>query len=315
MEPEARYTLVGIAVLVLAGALAAALWWLRSTGEGVDDLRYKIYFERQSLEGLSVRSDVLMRGIRVGSVTSFHFSQKRREAVEVLITVAPTTPVRTSTQAVVERHLVTGIASVRLVNPNEDAPLLREEPPGEPYPVIAEGESALAQAAETLNELALRAAEIMERLNTLLSDQNQQALAEALASVQRIAQRTERTLERADAALDSVGEAAGSVQALSRSVGNDASRLAARYDALGARADRSLQEVSGAVRGLAADAARVAQSAEALLSSSDAEVRATAQALRQAADALAGAARSLDDPRGVLFGPPAGAMGPGENAR
>lgn len=311
MEPEARYTLVGVAVIVLVALLVAAVMWLRSTG-GPDERRYKIYFERQSLEGLEVRSEVLMRGIRVGSVSGFRFSEERSGAVEVFVSVARNTPVRANTQAVVDRHLVTGIASVRLVNPTEDSPLLVEAPPGEPYPVIAEGESALAQVSQTLNDLALRAAETLERINAVLSDENRRSLAEALGAVQRLAQRTEQTLGRVDAALAAVGGAAEEVRTLSRSAGGDVRRLAARYDRLGAQAGESLEDVSAAVRSLGADASRLAQSAEALLASSDAEVRATAQALRDAADALAEAARGFDDPRGAIFGPSPGSFGPGE---
>lgn len=48
MEPEAKYTLVGIVVLVLLALLPGALIWLRSTGEGANAREYKIYFERQS---------------------------------------------------------------------------------------------------------------------------------------------------------------------------------------------------------------------------------------------------------------------------
>lgn len=308
MESEAKYTLVGVAVLVLVGLLVAALLWLRTVGEGADDLHYKIYFERQSLEGLAVRSDVLMRGIRVGAVTGFRFSDRRREAVEVFVSVAPNTPVRTNTQAVVDRHLVTGIASVRLLNPHENAPLLTTVPSGEPYPVIAEGESPFAQVSQTVNELALRASETLQRINTVLSDENQQAIRRALASLEDIAGQTGATLL-------SVKQTAEEVQTLSHSLGADARKLAARYDELGTEATRSAQEVSAAVRTLSADTTRLAQSAEALLASSDAEVRATAQALREAADALAVAARNFDDPRGLLFGPPAGALGPGEGDR
>ena len=51
--------------------------------------RYTIYFERQSLEGLQVRSDVRMKGIRVGAVTGFSFSAQRPGTVEVVIGIDP----------------------------------------------------------------------------------------------------------------------------------------------------------------------------------------------------------------------------------
>ena len=131
MEPEAKYTLVGMAVVVLVALLVGALVWLRSTG-GEGDRMYKIYFSRHSLEGLQVRSDVKMLGIRVGSVTGFRISPRRPGTVEVLIRVDETAPVRKDTRATVERHLITGIASIVLINPREDSPLLTEAPPNEP---------------------------------------------------------------------------------------------------------------------------------------------------------------------------------------
>ncbi|MGH8741649.1 MAG: MlaD family protein, partial [Burkholderiales bacterium] len=215
MEPEAKYTLVGSAVLILLAAVAAAFVWLRGSAEGREDQHYKIYFERQSLEGLQIRSDVKMRGIRVGSVDAFRISTWRPGAVEVVIAVERITPVRQSTRAVVERHLLTGIAIIRLENAGEDSPLLSKAPEGEIYPVIAEGESRFEQLSESMNQLVVRADETMRRINTTLSDQNQAALTEVLANLRRVSRNADRTLERLDAALTSVGGAANEVRALS----------------------------------------------------------------------------------------------------
>jgi phospholipid/cholesterol/gamma-HCH transport system substrate-binding protein len=141
MEPEAKYTLVGTAVLVLLALVVVAAVWLKSTGGQRNEVPYKIYFAHQSLEGLQIRGDVKMQGIKVGSVTGFRISSRRPGSVEVLIRVDSTAPVRQATGASIERQLVTGIASIRLVNTSEASPLLTEAPPDEPYPVIAEGES------------------------------------------------------------------------------------------------------------------------------------------------------------------------------
>lgn len=315
MEPEAKYTVVGSAVLILLALVAAAFFWLRSSGEGADARKYTVYFERQSLEGLEPRSYVTMRGVRVGSVTGFRFSSQRPGAVEVSIDVGPTTPVLQSTRATVERHLVTGLASVRLVNLTEQSPPLAQVPPGEVRPVIAEGESTMQQVTATLSQLAQRTDETMQRLNAVLSPENSVALTETLDNIRRVSQRAEDSLARADAALGSVGGAANEVRALATSVAGDARTLTARYDALGADASVSVRELGEAVRKMSADVERLAKRADALLANGDVELRATAQALRSAADSVGAAAGRLRNPRQVIYGPGEAGLGPGEGAR
>jgi phospholipid/cholesterol/gamma-HCH transport system substrate-binding protein len=315
MEPEAKYTLVGVAVLVLLALAGAAAVWLKSSGEGAGAQDYKIYFERQSLEGLELRSYVTMRGIRVGSVTGFRFSTQRPGAVEVFVSVDPAAPVRQNTQATVERHLVTGLASVRLANPSEDSPLLEATPPGEPYPVIAEGDSPMQQVSETLTQLAQRADDTMQRVNAVLSPENRAALGELLENLRRLSRHSEEIAARSDATLASLGAAADEVRATARSVSSDAHALAARYDRLGAQAGDSLKEINQAVSKMSADVERLAQRADALLASGDEELRASGQALRSAAHAVGAAAGRLREPRQIIYGPAEGALGPGEGSR
>lgn len=315
MEPEARYTLVGTAVLVLLALVAAAVLWLRSTGGGGTDRQYKIYFVNQSLEGLEVRSDVRMRGIRVGSVTGFTFSSRRAGAVEVFIRVESSAPVRQSTEAIVERHLVTGIASIRLVNPSELSPLLTMTPEDEPYPVIAEGESAYEQLSESVNQLAQRTDETMQRITATLSPENQAALTEVLKNLRTVSRNADKTVLAAARAAEDVSGAAEEVRKLAAGLSADARTLTARYDALGKQAGTSLNDIAGEVRAMREDVARLAARADRLMASGDVELRATAQALRNAADALAAAGGRLRDPGQVLYGPPQGALGPGEGRR
>ncbi|MGP1609512.1 MAG: MlaD family protein, partial [Burkholderiales bacterium] len=122
MEPEAKYTLVGAAVLMLLALIVVAAVWLEGSGGEGDTMPYKIYFERQSLEGLQIRSDVKMQGIKVGAVTGFRISARRPGSVEVVIRVDSSAPVHQGTRATVERQLLTGIANIRLTNADEGSP-------------------------------------------------------------------------------------------------------------------------------------------------------------------------------------------------
>ena len=315
MEPEAKYTLVGAAALILVALLAAAVMWLRGSGEGANANRYKIYFERHSLEGLEPRSSVTMQGMKVGSVTGFRFSATRKGAVEVFISVDPETPIRASTSATTERHLVTGLATVRLANATEDSPLLAEAPPGEPLPVIKEGESPMQQMSATLTQLAQRADETMRRLNATLTPENIAAFSESLDNLRRVSRRAEATLSKADTALGSVGSAATEVRNLAGAIEGDARTLTQRYANLGSDAAASVGEIRDAVRKLSADVSRLSKRADELLAGGNEELRDTARSVRNAADSLGAATGRLRDPRQMIYGPPEGGLGPGEKAR
>src|SRR5262245_51251002 len=291
MDPEARYTMVGTAVLVLLALVVAAVLWLRTTGGGGTDRQYKIYFVTQSLEGLEVRSDVRMRGIRVGSATGFTFSSRRRGAVEVFIRVDSSAPVRQSTEAVVERHLVTGIASIRLINPSELSPLLTATPEDEPYPVIAEGESAYEQLSESVNQLAQRTDETMQRITATLSPENQAALTEVLKNLRALTRDADKTVLAAARAADEVRGAGEEMRKLAVGIAADAHTLTARYDALGKQAGTSLGDITGEVRAMREDVAKLAARADRLLANGDVGLGATAQALGSAAAQLGSARR------------------------
>lgn len=314
MEPEAKYTLVGATVLVLLALITGAAVWLQGAGGERGDMPFKIYFARQSLEGLQIRSDVKMQGIKVGAVAGFRISARHPGSVEVVIRVDGSTPIRHSTHATVERQLLTGIASIRLVNTDENSPPLTEAPPDEPYPLIAEGESEY-KLTESMAQVAQRADETMQRINLALSDENQVALSAVLNNLGRISADMKRAMAGLDRTLSSLGRAADEVRGMSSGIRDDVHKLALRYDALGEESGVAVREVSAAARQMSADVAKLSQRMDALLADGNVELRVTAQELRTTADALGAAARRLGNPGRVLFGPAPGSLGPGEAAK
>ena len=308
MEPHARYTVVGASVLLVLGIVVAALAWLFASDNGKVVRHYTLTFTRQSLEGLETDSEVHMKGIRVGSVARFAFSKQQPGAVEVTVDVDETAPVRTSTRAVVDRNLVTGIATIRLVTMQEDSPLLDRQ-----HSAIPEGESQLQQVSQTMTQLAERADETMKRIDQALSPQNQAAFAETLENL-RVASRSAGTLTtRMDAALASMVRTADTARSTMALAAGDIHRLADRYDALGAQAGAKLGETTAAVQQLSGDVSRLAGRTEDFLGDAGIELRITGQQLRSAADTLSTTSKKLGDPRAAIFGPPAASLGPGEN--
>lgn len=315
MEPDARYTLVGAVVLVLLALCAAAVVWVRSTGQGAAAQRYKIYFERQSLQGLQPRGDVTMRGVRIGSIMSFRFSPQRSRAVEVFIAVDPHAPVRTDTRAVVDRNILTGLATLQLVGGKEDSPLLTEVPAGEPSPVIAEGESEQEHISQSLDQLVRRADETFRDVGATVSPANRAALEQILRNVRDATQHADATLAKADAAFGALREAGDEVRRLGRSLDDDARRLTERYDTVGVEATATVAQAREAVRRAGDAVASAAQRADVAIATGGDEVLDAGRAVRSAADSVGSTAGRLRDPRQAVFGPVEGELGPGEAGR
>jgi len=307
MEPQARYTVVGASMVILLGVIVAAVGWLLASGNGKDVRHYTLLFARQSLEGLEANSEVRMKGIRVGSVTRFAFSTRQPGSVEVYVDVDASAPVRQSTRAVVDRNLVTGLASIRLVTLQEDSPLVTEA-----HAMIPEGESQLQQFSQTMSQLAQRADDTMKRISAALSPQNQAALDETLDNLRLASRNASGIAARMDSTLASIGRAADTLQGSMNLASGDFHRLADRYDTLGAQAGVRLDEATGAVRQLSADVTRLTDHADEFLGDADLELRLTAQQLRSAAEAVGTTTRKLGDPRAALFGPTPASLGPGE---
>ena len=313
MEPQARYTVVGASVLLLACVIVASLAWLLTSGTGKDLRRYTLYFKHQSLEGLEVNGEVRMKGIRVGSVTGFDFSARHPDSVEVQVDVNAVAPVRTSTRAVVDRNLITGLATIRLVTLEDNSPLLRDTVAGDAVAAIPEGESQMQQFSQTMSQLAQHADETMQRISMTLSSSNQAALAETLDNL-RVASRGASALRaRTDATLVSISEAATSLKIATATAASDFHHLAERYDALAAKAGAGVDEAANAARRVSDDVSRLSERSEQLMVDADVQLRLTGQQVRAAADAVGMTTRKLADPGAALFGPATASLGPGES--
>ena len=307
--------LVGSVVLLLVALLAAAVVWVRSTGQGAAAHQFKIYFDHQSLQGLQPRGDVTMRGVKIGSIVSFRFSPQRSRAVEVFIAVDPHAPVRIDTRAVVDRTLLTGLATLQLVGGKEDSALLTEVPAGEPCPVIAEGESEQEHISQSLDQLVRRADEAFRDVSATLTPANRAALEQTLVNVRDATRHADATLTRADAALGALRGAGDEVSRLGKSLDDDARRLTQRYDDLGIEATDAVAQARDAIRRVGDAVASAAQRADDEIAASGGEVRDAGRAIRSAADSVGSTAGRLRDPRQAIFGPAAGELGPGEGGR
>jgi phospholipid/cholesterol/gamma-HCH transport system substrate-binding protein len=313
MEPEVRYAWVGVGVLALVALLVGGMVWLTGGAEAQQINRYTVYFEKQSLEGLQINSDVRMQGIKVGKVQDYAILPGEARRVRVILQVDARTPVFEGAVAEVARHLVTGLAAIDLINAADGNAPLMQVPDGEKYPVIQEGVPQLARVANTLEDMSVVGRDALIRFNAVLSDQNLKNLSGVLVNLNMLTGELHRTMPELNATLASTRQAAGRVESLGgeasqvmREANAHLSRVATQTEVTLATARDTLDAMNREVNGLSVQLRLSADMATQ-------EIQTTAQSLRLAGDALQESGRALSDPARILYGTNAASLGPGEH--
>ena len=273
---------MGIVVIVIVGAFAALMLWLSRSKDDALSTFYTIYFRKFSLAGLQINSGVTMRGIKVGTVEALQISPKDIELVKVTIRVQKETPIKTDTEAVVERNLLTGLSSIDLTHSSKAAALLAHTP-GDEYPVIPEGRATLAAIQDTLPQIFERTRELVTKLDTLASPQNLEAFTTTLANLKSVSATLADRKDAIAASLDNLSNVTKSAEDLLRTL------------------NLQSQALSGALSKTSNELAVEASHATHSLSTT--------------ADAVSSTLEQYQDPQGLLRGHASSAYGPGEEAQ
>lgn len=311
MEARVSYSLVGLFVLLLGAAVpVAGIWLAGGVGERAERERYVVYLT-ESASGLHRDAQVTYRGVEVGRVVDIRIARQRANQIRLLLALDTDTPVRAGTTATLQVRGLTGGAYLDLSGGPPDAPPL-EPAPGEPYAEIPYRESLLGQLDTLLREGMASLDGIAARLESVLSEDNADALSRLLRNGADLAEglnadraRLQQTLAAAERALDRGGEAAARVPQTLASLERTLGELETMAERVG-RAGESLAALGErGESGFARLGERTLPITEDLLQT----LERTAERLRRLAERLE------DDPSELLYGPARRAPGPGEERR
>ena len=316
METRANHVFVGGVTLLLLAGLAAFFIWIARLNEG-DQKRYDIFF-KQSVSGLSKGAGVTFSGVPVGKIETIELWRRDPSFVRVRIGVDRAVPVLAGTTASIQSNF-TGGGNIQLEGAVKGAPPLgcpKDDPRSacpEGVPVIPTKAGGLGAILNSAPVLLDRLATLSERLNLLLSDENQASikgilrntdrltgnLADASPEMKSAISELQQTLQQARQTLANFDRVAGSADKL---LGQEGNSLAEEMR----KTLRSAQAAADALNGTLSDARPATrQLSTSTLPSAEAalrELRSTARALRavtekideQGAGALTGSTKLPD---------------------
>jgi phospholipid/cholesterol/gamma-HCH transport system substrate-binding protein len=212
---------VGLFVTSCFFILAAAILWLAGSRffQPVD--LYYIYFVK-SVSGLLPGAAVEYQGVTVGKVERLQLTVETPPRVAVTVALAPGTPVRQDTTALLVGSLVTGIRIVELEGGSPNAPLI--EPGGTIH--VRGGE--LEAFRDRASQIADRLAEVLTRVeHDLLSPENSTAISDFLRNAARLSESLRVSLDDVSTAesraslklmVDNIAQAAAGIRSVTEAI-------------------------------------------------------------------------------------------------
>ncbi|OUD11663.1 MlaD family protein [Thioflexithrix psekupsensis] len=207
MDNKVNYALIGFLVIILSLIFVATLLWL---GVRADKKEYKTYvvYMKESVSGLNKNAAVKYQGVDVGSVYAISFTPKRPGEVQLLLKIEEGTPLRADATATLASQGLTGLAYIELDGGTSENLL----PMDSPYPEIKSKPSLFVRLDTAVSELVDNAdglAEVARNLlaglkqlsqeaQSLVSKENQEAVAETLHNIRRITDNLARQTDRFD---------------------------------------------------------------------------------------------------------------------
>lgn len=255
MNEKANFALVGLFVLVLAGAGLGAVLWLSTGGGESSYVRYET-FVRESVAGLKPNASVTYRGVPVGRVARIAIDENDPRLVRLLLDVQDGTPVKEDTFSVLKSQGITGLAYLELDGGTPESPLL--DVVGEQdYPIIQWKQSlfmrldtSVSELLEQFTRVAGNTDTLIVSLNKLLAAANIDKTTHVLENVERLTSRLADQVDGMSTTLESMSVIAQNGAAVSAQLPNLTERLTRALDALDSTA-RAIEAAAGDFRGLA----------------------------------------------------------------
>ncbi len=251
-----------IAALTIGGILT--VWF---TGQrGTDPLEHYHVSIESDVSGLTLGGPVYFLGVQVGDVADLAIVPGNPARVLVEIRVRPDAPIDSGTWATLAAQGITGVSVINLYSESgTHGPL--EPAAGAPLPVIPYRDTGFSALLSNAPAVLEKMDTLLANANVLLGEDNQRAVTQVLANVQRLTDslaahesRLEALPGAMEATLTDLRRVIGQVEGLIETAGPEATTALAnaasvteRLDQLTSRLDGWLERHDEDVRAFASD--------------------------------------------------------------
>lgn len=188
MYSRVNYTVVGIFVLLFGIGLVWFAFWLGKYDVNNKYYTYKLEI-KESVSGLSVDSNVMLRGVNVGRVSQIRINPENIELTEVFLHIHQDVPIKENMVASTKMFGITGLLSIEIEGGTNAAKTL--QPTDDYIPIIKSKISLINTLSQNVESLSVRLEVLFKQSEKLLSDSNLEKIEKILDNVEKVTKKGE----------------------------------------------------------------------------------------------------------------------------
>jgi phospholipid/cholesterol/gamma-HCH transport system substrate-binding protein len=214
METRANYIIVGIVTLAVLLASFGFVYWIARFGDTSNSVQLEVRIPG-SVTGLSVGSQVLFNGIKVGDVRRLIIDAKNPKGVVAITEVGIETPVTSATIATLGFQGLTGQAYIELKggDPNGENILKKAQESGE-MPFVEADPGAVNNLIDQAQTIANSAEKVLASLQGFVDD-NRAPLTQTIGNANKFSEALAKNSDQIDDFLLSVSDLTKTLQGVS----------------------------------------------------------------------------------------------------
>lgn len=202
MENKARYTVVGLFLILFSVAMVMfILWQARYSFEEQQKYEYRLY-STSSVAGLKTNSFVEYKGLTIGTIKEIDINPNNTEQIEIIIEITNPKVIKTNSYATIASQGITGNKHIEIDGGTDDAQTLL--PKDNSFQTIPLKDSFLDTLTNEAGDITKNLNLTLSNVNNLLNKRNIQKINNILENIEKGTNSFEPTFAKLNSTLQEV---------------------------------------------------------------------------------------------------------------
>jgi len=200
LENKARYTLVGLFIIVfLVSLVAFILWQTKYNFKDAQSYEYRLYTQN-SVAGLNKNSFVEYKGLNVGIVKEIRIDPKNLQQIEIILKIDNPSMIKENSFATIQSQGITGNKNIEIGGGTADAKDLL--PAKDSFEKLPLEQSFFDNLTASAQDITQNINLTLYQINKLLKDSNIKNIDSLLSNLEKNSNNFNKTLDKLNTILD-----------------------------------------------------------------------------------------------------------------